>query len=136
MLLAIPPFIATVLATVPIVLGVLLVVAPLVVPAWLKYLDEKTRERLLGATKAAFLILSSVAPSTPTTIDDEIAKLIHIVERELEKSLTPKQKKLVVNAALSMQADPAKQTLKDVDGTALSLSTSAAVRAIVDINDV
>ncbi len=132
MLLAIPPFLTAVLATVPIVLGVLLIVAPLVLPPWLKYLDEKTRERLLGATKAAFLILSSVAPSTPTTIDDEIAKLIRIVERELEKSLTSKQKKFVANAVLSMQADPTKVSLKNENGSALSLETSAAVRAIVD----
>lgn len=124
---AIPaPVIAGVLAT----LGVLIVLAPFVLPLWIKHLKEADRVRLHAAAKGAFNILSGIAPVTPTTIDDELTKLIGIVEKELGKSLKAKEKTLVKNIALSMQGDPAKPTLKDADGTALRVSRKALDEAL------
>lgn len=119
-LAAIPaPVIAGILAT----LGVLIVLAPFALPVWLKHVDEKNRIRLRDATAGIFNVLSVIAPNTPTTIDDQMLKLVELVQKEVGKTLSEKEKLYVKNVGLSLQADPNKPTLKDHDGATLKIHT-------------
>lgn len=99
------------LAALPVVLAAALVAGPVVLPLYLRHVSRLDRERLLGATKAAYLVVSQLASRTPTTIDDDIAKIIKMVEDETGKSLKEADRKLVANAARAMHADPSKPSL-------------------------
>ncbi len=103
--------IATVVAALPVVIAGTLVVGPFVLPLWLKTLKRMDRERLLAATGGVYKIVAEVARRTPGTLDDDVAKIVKMVEEEIGKSLKGEGLRTVVNAALSMHADPLKPNL-------------------------
>lgn len=110
-----PPWIfaaipAVLAATAAVVTGALLV-GPFVLPIWLRTLKKLDRERLLAATKGAFLVVSEIAKRTPTTLDDDVAKIIKMVEVETGKSLVGEARKVVDGAVRAMAADPTKPNL-------------------------
>lgn len=110
-----PPWILAaipaVLAAFTIVVSGALFVGPFALPLYFRTLSRLDRERLLAATKGAFFVVSELAKRTPTSLDDDIAKVVKMVEQELAKSLSTADKALVENAARAMHADPAKPNL-------------------------
>ena len=110
-----PPWILAaipaVLAAFALVVSGALFVGPFVLPIYLRTLSRLDRERLLAATKGAFFVVSELAKRTPTTLDDDVAKVVKMVEEEIGKSLSVKDKKLVENVARAFHADPLKPNL-------------------------
>lgn len=110
-----PPWILAALAAgaaaVPVVVAAILLLGPFLLPLWLRSMGRLERERLLAATKGAFLIVSDIARKTPVTLDDDIAKIIKMVEEETAKSLRPAERHLVANVARAMHVDPSKPNL-------------------------
>lgn len=111
-------------AAVPVVVVAMLMLGPFLLPLWLRTMNRLDRERLLAATKGAYLIVSEIARKTPMSLDDDIAKIIKMVEDETSKTLKPSQRLFVQNVAHSMHVDPNKPDLSPT----LPASTSTAQR--------
>lgn len=122
-----PPWIIAalpvVLATIAAVVTGVLLVGPFVLPIWLKTLKRLDRERLLAATKGAFLVVSEIAKRTPTTLDDDVAKIIKMVEDETGKSLAGESRKVVEGASRAMNADPRLPSLSPPSGHPFGVRT-------------
>lgn len=105
-----PIFLQTALEAAAKALGflvpLLLLLAPVVLPAIFQKIDEGQRRRLLDATKAAVLILSEVSTKTPSTVDDRIVDVLRAVEKELGRSLRTGEERLVKSFARTLHADP------------------------------
>lgn len=106
-LAAIPAF----FAAFGLAVGGALFIGPFALPLYLRTLARQDRERLLAATKGIFFVVSEIAKRTPSTLDDDVGKVVKMVEQELEKSLSVQEKKLVENVARAMHADPLKPNL-------------------------
>ena len=98
-------------AAVPVVVVAILMLGPFLLPLWLRTMNRLDRERLLAATKGAYLIVSEIARKTPMSLDDDVAKIIKMVEDETSKTLKPSQRLFVQNVAHSMHVDPNKPDL-------------------------
>jgi hypothetical protein len=90
-----------------------LFVGPFALPLYFRTLSRMDRERLLAATKGAFFVVSELAKRTHTSLDDDVAKVVKMVEQELAKSLSVNDKKLVENVARAFHADPAYPNLSE-----------------------
>ena len=100
------PILAIAMKALGVLLPLLVVLAPVVLPAVLSKLRADQRARLLAATKGAVLVVAEFATSTPTSIDDQILKVLQAVEAELGRSLKPKEIAVVKAMAKSLHADP------------------------------
>lgn len=107
---------------------ILLVATPVVVGAvalLFTRLSRAQQEQLLGATKGAYNVLSAVAPSTPWTWDDAIARLLHQVELEMGRRLKPREKVRVESIAAALLADDKKPDI--LKGAAKAAALNAVV---------
>ena len=96
--------------------------AGVLVGALFPRLSRVDQDRLLAATKGAYLVLANVAPSTPITWDDALASLLKRVADEMGRQLKPLEVKRVKNIALALLADPAKPDLvKDLSEKRVTL---------------
>lgn len=102
-------------ANLPLVIGILLTVLmgaiPLLLPAWLMSLDKARRQQLKDAVGGAYLVVSAIASKTPTSLDDDVAKVLKLVEQELGKSLSVAETRRAVGIVHALHADPAKPSL-------------------------
>lgn len=103
---ALAPALAIALKALGVLLPLLVLLAPVALPAILAKLNAAQRERLLAATKGAVLVVAEFAPSTPTSLDDQILKVLQAVEVELGRSLKSKEVAIVKAMAKSLHADP------------------------------
>ncbi len=98
-------------AAAPVVVVTILLLGPFLLPLWLRTMGRLERERLLAATKGAYFIVAEIARKTPMTLDDDVAKIIKMVEEETAKSLKAPERRLVEGVARALHADPSKPSL-------------------------
>jgi hypothetical protein len=107
---AIPPVVLAAIAALATILPALIVALGVVLPIlrpWLKAnVSAANLDRLRRATKGAFVIVADIAKRTPTTLDDSLADVLRLVERELGVVLDEQQRRQVRAIALAMHADP------------------------------
>lgn len=96
---------------VPILIGVLGAVIPILRAQAGKDRAAADRAKLHAATKAAYLVMSEVAKKTNTKIDDAIPPLLRMVEQEFfvarGRPLTDAERKEAEAKAVTMSIDPA-----------------------------
>jgi len=89
-----PPFIVVAIpiaiAALVTVCGVALVVGPFVVPLWVHTMAEKDRLRLLSAIKGINETLGPLTRMTPTDLDDRVAQVLLMLEKEVGKAKASK----------------------------------------------
>lgn len=82
-----------------------LVLSPFVLPQLFALLDATNRSKLLAFTKGAVLIVADLSKNTPTTVDDDIVKVLREVEIQLGRTLKAKEVPLVKSMAKAISAD-------------------------------
>ena len=110
-----PPWL---IAAVPAILGGIaaaltgaLVIGPFLLPVWMRTLSKADRERLLAQTLGAYKVAASIAAKTPSSLDDDVAKILKMVADEAGRSLKDDEKRFVEGVARATHADPSKPNL-------------------------
>jgi hypothetical protein len=101
-----PPFLVPILAAVtaalPIVLGGIALLAPVLLPLWYRAMKPAERKQLVGHIKGAADLVAAVAKATPMTWDDQVAAILRIAADEGAK--IDKQPELARSIAESLVA--------------------------------
>lgn len=125
------PIFSLVLNNLPLVFAALGGLVAVLIPLLFKAIARPQQDQLLGAVKGAYLVLASVAPSTPYDWDDAVAALLKKVEVEMGRHLKPKEVARAKGIALAMLADENKPNLvgNAVRGEVLRAAASLAKAA-------
>lgn len=110
MIPAIPPAVLAALAALAAILPALLLALGVVLPIlrpWLRQnVSAVKREELRRMAKGAFYVVADIAKRTPNTLDDSLAEILRLVERELGATLDDAQRRQVAAIAIALHADP------------------------------
>jgi hypothetical protein len=81
-----PPFLVPILAAVtaalPVVLGGIALLAPVLLPLWFKTMKANDRKALVAHLKGAADLVEAVAKMTPMTWDDQVAAILRLSANE------------------------------------------------------
>lgn len=76
------PIIAAVTAALPVVLGGIALLAPVLLPLWYRSMKAADRKALVGHLKGAADLVELVAKATPMTWDDQVAAILRLAADE------------------------------------------------------
>lgn len=76
------PIIAAVTAALPVVLGGIALLAPVLLPLWYRSMKAADRKALVGHLKGAADLVELVAKATPMTWDNQVAAILRLAADE------------------------------------------------------
>lgn len=76
------PILAAVTAALPIVLGGIALLAPVLLPLWYRSMKAADRKALVGHLKGAADLVELVAKATPMSWDDQVAAILRLAADE------------------------------------------------------
>ncbi len=76
------PILAAVTAALPVVLGGIALLAPVLLPLWFRSMKAADRKALVGHLKGAASLVEAVAKATPMSWDDQVAAILRLAANE------------------------------------------------------
>lgn len=120
---------------IPLIIGAVVASAVTFLPQflrpWARQLDPAQRAALAAITKGAYTVLAAIAMRTPTTLDNDLAKLLLLVSDELGRPLTLAEAEQVRRVGVAMHADPRRPTLSPPKSGDIAGSLAVPIRDLL-----
>lgn len=120
---------------IPLIIGAVIASAVTFLPQflrpWVRQLDPAQRAALAAITKGAYTVLAAIAMRTPTTLDNDLAKLLLLVSDELGRPLTLAEAEQVRRVGVAMHADPRRPTLSPPAGGDIASALATPIAELV-----